>query len=81
MCPERYIKVKLVLVTGAPCVVKCVCVYLSMCAHRRVCVRVCVGVNVWQILVHMEGTQRYPLGCCQSFRRLLSTYQACLELS
>lgn len=40
MCTERYIKVKLVLLTGAPCVVKCVCI--RACVHTGVCACVCV---------------------------------------
>lgn len=80
MCTERYIKVKLVLLTGAPCVVKCVCVSEHVCTQA--CVRACVcwGKCLADTSPH-GGAQRYPLGCCQSFRRLQSMHQACLDLS
>ena len=47
MCGERYIKVKLVLLTT-----RVLCV--TECAH------VCVGPSVWQILGYIEGPEDVP---------------------
>lgn len=50
MCSERYIKVKLVLLTTGG----------SACGQVCACACVCVGANVWQTLGYIEGPGDVP---------------------